>query len=358
MQKVGNAVHINVQLIEAATDAHLWAESYDRELQNIFGVEGEVAGAIAEALNAKLTGAEVKAVTARPTTNVAAYEAYLRAVATQANHWDYPASQEAAEDYAEAVRLDPQFALAWARMASVRSYLYFNGVDLARSSPAIIKDAADRARVLQPDLGEGWIAQGYYRYRVLRDFNGALKAFAKAGEKMPGNGDLFLARALIERRLGRFDAAEDSYKKALEKSPRDINILDSFASECLAPQRRFREAQAVFDRATGISPRDIATLAGKASAYQAEGRLAEAGQLAQIPADCEDDSVRLTQAQQFIYERKFAEAVTALLRDTTAPKSGEPLSSGRKCLLPLLGYAQQWFGRAAHAHATFARAVS
>src|SRR6476646_10759646 len=136
VQKAGNAVHINVQLIKAATDEHSWAESYDRELQNIFGVEAEVAGKIAEALDAKLSGAEEKALAVKPTSNVAAYEAYLHGRSIEATRFDIPGEQQVASDYARAVQLDPNFALAWARLAIVRSFLYFNTIDRETNSPA------------------------------------------------------------------------------------------------------------------------------------------------------------------------------------------------------------------------------
>jgi TolB-like protein len=116
VQKAGNQVHITVQLIKAATDAHLWAESYDRELENIFGVEGEVAGAIAEALRAKLTGSEKKALAAQPTQNPPAYAAYLRGLSIEQSQWSYAGWEKAAAAYMEAVQLDPGFALAWARL--------------------------------------------------------------------------------------------------------------------------------------------------------------------------------------------------------------------------------------------------
>src|SRR6266478_1716571 len=153
VQKIANAVHVNVQLIRAATDEHLWAESYNRTLDDVFGVEGEVASAIADQLNAKLSGAERKAVGEKPTQNAAAYDAYLRAVAID-NAQTLETTKRAADLYAEAVRLDPQFALAWARLAVARSQLYFNGVDLETNSAAAVKEAADRAISLQPELGE------------------------------------------------------------------------------------------------------------------------------------------------------------------------------------------------------------
>src|SRR5437660_1956612 len=126
VQKIANAVHINVQLIRAATDEHLWAESYNRKLDEVFGVEGEVASAIADQLNAKLSGTEQKAVTDKPTQNTAAYDAYLRGLTIEHNNYNYDAYIQAERNYQRAVELDPNFGLAWARMAILRSFLHFN----------------------------------------------------------------------------------------------------------------------------------------------------------------------------------------------------------------------------------------
>src|SRR5438094_2800388 len=120
VQKVSNAVHVNVQLIRAANDEHLWAESYNRKLDDIFAVEGEVAGAIADQLKTKLSGAEQKAVAEKPTQNAASYDAYLHAVAID-DAATLDITKQAAPLYAEAARLDPQFALAWARLSVARS---------------------------------------------------------------------------------------------------------------------------------------------------------------------------------------------------------------------------------------------
>jgi TolB-like protein len=176
VQKIANAVHVNVQLIRASTDEHLWAESYNRKLDDVFSVEGEVASAIAEQLNAKLTGAEAEAVTQKPTQNPAAYDAYLRGVAIEQSRTDDAAQEEAIANYSTAVRLDPKFALAWARLAVLRSLQYFDGYHLATNSPTSVKEAADQALSLQPQLGEAFVAQGVYRYRVLRDFRAALES--------------------------------------------------------------------------------------------------------------------------------------------------------------------------------------
>ncbi len=166
VQKIANAVHVNVQLIRVASDEHLWAESYNRNLDDVFAVEGEVAGTIAQQLNATLTGAEQKAVSDQPTQNTAAYDAYLRGLAIENNEYNYGAYERAAAAHAQAVQLDPKFALAWARLGVLRSFLYFNDVDRKTNTADAVKEAADRAMSLAPDAGESWVAQGAYRYRV------------------------------------------------------------------------------------------------------------------------------------------------------------------------------------------------
>src|ERR1700719_3699400 len=143
VQRAANAVHVNVQLIRASTDEHLWAESYNRKLDDVFGVEGEVASAIADQLNAKLSGTEQKAVTDKPTQNTAAYDAYLRGLSIEHNQYSYDAYQKAAHEYTEAIQLDPNFAFAWARLAVLRSFLFFNAVDANTNTAAAVKDAAD-----------------------------------------------------------------------------------------------------------------------------------------------------------------------------------------------------------------------
>src|ERR1700731_1840488 len=156
LRKIANAAHINAQLIRAATDEHLWAESYNRKLDDVFAVEGEVAKAIADQLEAELTGAEQRAVTAKPTQNAAAYDAYLRGQSLEHGEYSYDAVQQAAADYAKAVQLDPKFAIAWARLGVARSWLYFNGVDLEVNNADAVKEPADRAMAIAPEAGESW----------------------------------------------------------------------------------------------------------------------------------------------------------------------------------------------------------
>src|SRR6516165_1695639 len=208
VQKIANAVHVNVQLIRAATDEHLWAESYNRTLDDVFGVEGEVASAIADQMNAKLSGAEQKAVTEKLTQNSAAYDAYLRALSIEHNNYNYDAYVQAERGYQQAVQIDPNFALAWARLAIIRSFLYFNAIDLKKNNAIAVKDAADRAMALAPEAGESWVAQGAYRYRVERDFEGALAAYREAQKRLPNSALVFEYLGFVQRRVGRWAEAE------------------------------------------------------------------------------------------------------------------------------------------------------
>ena len=351
VQKVANAVHVNVQLIRAATDEHLWAESYNRTLNDVFGVEGEVASTIADQLNAKLTGAEQKAVAEKPTQNAAAYDAYLRAIALD-NAQTLEATKRVAGLYAEAVRLDPQFALAWARLAVARSQLYFNGLDLETNSSAAVKEAADRAISLQPELGEAWLAQGVYRYRVLRDFQGALRSYEEALRRLPNSAFVLEQMAHLERRLGQFDAAQKHYQAAAQLDPRNMGILLTFA-DTLQSVRRFDEALTILDRALEIAPGNEGALAAKAGILQTQDRLNEAAEvLAKGPANSQDEALTVARALQLYNERRFDEAIAQIQQNTPASVANDPRT------LTLLGYCQKFAGKDDDARATFTRAAA
>ena len=359
VQKIANAVHVNVQLIRAATDEHVWAESYNRTLNDVFGVEGEVATAIADQLNAKLTGTEQEAVAAKPTQNAAAYDAYLRGLSIEHNEYSTNAYVLAANDYAEAVRLDPNFALAWARLAALRSFLYFNRIEPNTNTAAAVKEAADRAMALAPQAGESWIAQGAYRYRVLRDFEAALAAYKEAQKRLPNNALVYEYMAYVQRRLGRWQDAEVNYKKAMELDPRDIQLLSSMGNEFYLYLRRYDEALAVINRALELSPDSESTRANKTNVLQAAGRFDEAAQeLARIPPNSTDDWVvgaRLTQA---LYERQYDALIQIAERKVNATPAGQPLGTFALIALVNSGYCHAWTGRPEEARRAFKRVLN
>ena len=351
VQKVANAVHVNVQLIRAANDEHLWAESYNRKLDDVFGVEGEVASAIADQLKTKLSGAEQKAVAEKPTQNAAAYDAYLHAIAVD-DAATLDITKQIVPLYAEAVRLDSQFALAWARLSVARSQLYFNGIDPQTNTGAAVKEEADRAIALQPELGEAWLAQGVYRYRVLRDFQGALQSYEEALRRLPNSAFVLEQMAHLERRLGQFDAAQKHYEAAAQLDPRNIGILSSVA-DTLQTVRRFDQAQAVFDRVLEISPGNEAALAAKAAIFQGQGGLKEADEvLAKAAANSQDESIAITRALQLYDERRFDDAIVYIQHNAPPSVANDPRT------MTLLADCQKFTGKNNEARDTFVRAVA
>jgi tetratricopeptide (TPR) repeat protein len=253
--------------------------------------------------------------------------------------------------YAEAVRLDPQFALAWARLAVARSQLYFNGVDLETNSGAAVKEAADRAISLQPELGEAWLAQGVYRYRVLRDFQGALQSYQEALRRLPHSAFVLEQMAHLERRLGQPDVAQKHYQRAAQLDPRNIGILLTLV-DTIQTVRRYDEARAVIDRVLEMSPGNEAALSAKATSLQGQGRLKEAAEvLAKAPANSKDEGVTVLRALQLYYERRFDEAIAQIQQNTPEEVANDPRT------MTLLGYCQKFADKDNDARATFTRAA-
>jgi TolB-like protein/Flp pilus assembly protein TadD len=357
VQKAGDAVHINVQLIHAATDAHLWAEVYNRKLDDIFAVEGEVAGAIAEALNAKLTGAEHDAVTKKPTENLAAYDAYLRGRALQTAGYDYTTTRKVLAAYAEAVRLDPKFALAWADLSASAAYLYFNNVDADKYTPQYVQHAMDTALQLQPELSEAQLAQAIYRYRIARDFAGAQKLFEALLQKSPNNKLALQYLGLVERRQGHWEQALAHLEQAAALDPRNAGLLTTIGGETLPNMRRYDEARVWLDRALAIAPNDALEIAYKASTYQCQGRLEEAARILDpIPQAGIDPTIAYFRAYQRLLERRFTVAIDELQPVLARPE--DQLNGFGPQLRFYLGVAQQNVGQTAQAQATFEHLIS
>src|SRR5258705_262218 len=197
VQKSGDAVRVNVQLIKAANDSHLWADTYDRKLTDIFAVESEVAKAIANQLQAQLSGHEQEVIAAKPTDNPEAYDAYLRGLAYSLKTTNTPAALLGAQKYLrEAVRLDPKFALSWALLSWVEA----DGYLTLTLQPTIAlceeaRQAADTALTLQPNLGEAVLAKGYYHYACLKDYDTAVHYFEQARQFLPNSSQIPESRA-------------------------------------------------------------------------------------------------------------------------------------------------------------------
>jgi TolB-like protein/Tfp pilus assembly protein PilF len=318
VQKVGNSVRINVQLIRAASDTHLWAEIYDRELVDIFSIQSEVTSAIAKQLQATLTADEQRVVAAKPTANTAAYEAYLRGLAAdRQTEYSRESIIRSRAYYQQAVQLDPNFAEAWRRLAQAISMYYSNEPDRGPADLAAMQQAAAAVARLKPDSADAWLAQGYYRYRGLRDRAGALQAFAKAAAREPNNADTLSAMAYVERRLGDMPQALAHVARAQAIDPGNPNLW-TIQGEFLAALRRFPEARAAFARALQMQPGDLVMLAKTAQTYQAEGDVAAAQRVLDgIPAASKDYSVQLARRQQ-AWLREQPELVVAQCAATLA----------------------------------------
>jgi TolB-like protein/class 3 adenylate cyclase/Flp pilus assembly protein TadD len=282
VQKVGDQVRVNVQLINAQTDSHLWAETYDRKLTDIFDVESDIAKGIAESLQAKLTGHEEQALALKPTNNSEAYDAYLRGLAFEAHsYFTYSSDlvRKAADSYERAVQLDPNFAIAWARLSRANANLYFGrGAETTSARRDAAKRALEYAQKLEPDLPETLFALGYYQYWVLRDYEAAETTFGRVSKMLPGSSEVSYALALVTRREGNWDESIAYLERALSVDPRNVPLLMDSAETC-AMSRKFPAALKLYDRALDITPNDPDAMGAKASVYQAQGDLQGAAKL-------------------------------------------------------------------------------
>src|SRR5256884_2387085 len=248
VQKRGDSVRVNVQLIKAASDAHLWAETYDRKLTSIFDVESEIAKRIAESLQAKLTGREDQALAVKPTDNPEAYDAYLRGRAFEARtSSSFDLLMKAIGFYERAVQLDPNFAFACARLSRVNAFLYFNRVDTASAARRdAAKRALENAQKLEPNSPETLLALGYYQYWVLLDYDSAKTTFGRVSKMLPGNSEVPTALGLIARRGGHWDQSIAYFEQALALDPRSVELLTQ-AAETYSMVRQFPAALKLYD---------------------------------------------------------------------------------------------------------------
>jgi TolB-like protein/Tfp pilus assembly protein PilF len=318
VQKAADQVHINVQLIRAATDEHLWADSYDRKLENIFSVEGEVATSVAEALKARLTGAEEQALEQKPTSSPQAYDAYLRGLAYALRPSYYERDTLAAvEHFREAVKLDPKFAVAWAWLAWVSALGYFNsaGNDVAALRETA-KDAVAKVTQLQPNLGEAFLAQGYFHYYCEQNYDAAIASFQKARQSVFKTSDALEALALVSRRKGEWQQSLEYFRQATEIDPLNISLLGWYGNTYVE-LREYASALKVYDQLLEISPDNADALVSKAEIYQCAANLSEAATLlSRMRYDPSSESF-VVQIWQRIYERRFADAI-AMARDAIA----------------------------------------
>ena len=358
VQKSGDAVRVNVQLIKAANDSHLWADTFDRKLTDIFSVESEVAKAVADQLRAKLTGQEEQVIAAKPTNNPEAHDAYLRGLAYTLKTVDTPANALAAQKYLkEAVRLDPKFALAWAQLSIVDSRNYRQqSLQPTVALREEARQAAETALTLQPNLGEAVLAKGSYDYFCLKDYDTAVRYFEQARQLLPNSSRIPESLAYVTRRRGQWDKSESYFNEAERLDPRNLHLLTQHAVTYFS-RRRFPEALRKLEQVLNITPDDVDALALKASIAQAEGDLPRAAALlAPLHPNADNPDALATQVYQAILERRPAPVIPRLKEILAKPDPALGFSNGQ--LRFFLGWAQEVAGDHAAAQESWRQARS
>jgi TolB-like protein/Tfp pilus assembly protein PilF len=257
VRRVGNRVRVNVQLIDANNDEHIWAEDYDRDLTDVFAIQTDLAQKIASTLQAKLSPNEKARLDGRPTQNPEAYLLFVQAH-DYANWFDMfsrDTSSKAVPLFEQAIKLDPNFALAYAGLSKVESWLYHNSDPVpARREKARLN--ANEALRLQPDLPEGHLALGFSYYYGDRDYERALAEFEIAKRDLPNEAQAYLAIGAIQRRQGKWAESTANLEKAATLDPKNTNILINLASSHIA-LRNFETAEKILDRLMAIAPRSL-----------------------------------------------------------------------------------------------------
>jgi TolB-like protein/Flp pilus assembly protein TadD len=356
VQKYGDAVRVNVQLIKATTDSHVWADTFDRKLTDIFLVESDIANAIADQLQVHLTGQEKQVIAAKPTDNPEAYDAYLRGLAYTLRTQNTPANYLGAQKYfREAVRLDPKFALAWALL----SYVDARGYHTTNLQPTAAlreeaRQAFETALALDLNLGEAWVAKGYYHYGCVNDFETAVRCYEQARKFLPNSSLIPQSLAFVARDQGQWERSESYFNEAEGLDPRNVSLLTRHAQFYIA-LRRFPEALHKLDQILEIVPNDIDALVEKAAIAQAEGDLPRAATLlAQVQPAAGDPTAWEQLAYQAILERRPAQIISRLKELLARPDPDAGYLNGE--LRFWLGWAQEVAGDQTAAHETWREA--
>ncbi len=361
VQRAGGDVRVNVQLIEAENDSHLWAETYDREVKNIFSVESEVAQNVADALRAKLLPAETARIANVPTKNPEAYDLFLKAEYFANQVYSATAkdpaetARNAAGLYEKAIGADSTFALAYARLSYLKARLYWYNTDPSQQAIDAATKAAERALELQPELPEAHLSMGYVHYWGRRDYDAALAEFEKARKTLPNNANILTAIAFVHRRQGKMEQGLDELQQSAALSPRD-NLLAREVGSTFCYMRRYAEAKSGYDRALALAPDDFETQVARVQMLQTSGDFDSASKaLATIPKDSDPSgSVSFARWQLALVRYQPDAAVAALEHAPAWVLNGWPSTREPVALLRAQALAQK--GEVGPARAAFLEA--
>src|SRR5436305_3935176 len=314
VRRSGNRVRVNVQLINANNDEHIWAEDYDRELTDVFAIQTDLAQKIASALQAKLSPNEKARLDRRPTRDSDAYLLYVQAHG-YANRPDRfrDTSLKADELFEQAIKLDRNFAAAYAGLSMVESWLYHESEPIPAHREKARLNAEESLR-LQPNLPEGHLALGFSYYYGDRDYERALSEFEIAKRGLPNEADAYSAIAAIQRRQGKWAESTANFEKAVSLDPKNANVLFNLGLNYMA-QRHFETADKIFDRAIAADPQAFASRGMKSAlaiAWKGDVGFVEK-QLSLVPGEFDPDGlVTAARVGILMLQRKFADALKLL----------------------------------------------
>jgi len=259
VQRAANKIRVNAQLVDARNNAHVWAQSYDRDLADVFAIQSEIAKAIADQLQAKLLPSEKAAIEKRPTSDILAYDLYTSAKELVGNLTDPNTTQQklvrAIALLQEAVMRDPQFVTAWCLLSRFQARMYTAGYDHTAERLKQAYAAIEAVSQHEPDAGEVHLALANYYYESMRDYGRASSELALAREKLPNDAEVFELNGYVQRRRGRWEEATRSLERAVELDPRNVHILEQLALT-YQPQRRYENQARIYDRVLALAPDD------------------------------------------------------------------------------------------------------
>ena len=313
VRRIGNRVRVNVQLINAENDEHIWAEDYDRDLTDVFAIQTDLAQKIANELRAKLSPSEKQQIERKPTENGEAYLAFVQAHNQQNAFEDFEKLKQGEQLYERAIRLDPNFALAFARYSQLESWIV-HSFDSTRERREKARALAEQALQLQPDLPEAHLAMGFSLYYGDNDFEAALKEFEIAQRGLPNEAEGYLALGAIQRRLGKWSESIASLEKAASLNPKDSWVLQNLAFN-YQMMRDFDAANKTIDRGLQINPTGVGLWETKSKLAIAEkgdfGVAEKAFQTVKSMPMSNEEKLRIAggRADVFLLERKYKEGL-------------------------------------------------
>jgi len=263
VQRAAGKVRVIAELIDTRNDAHLWAQTYDRDLADVFAIQSDIAKSIADQLKARLSPAEKVAITTPPTSDVTAYDLFIRAQGLAADMTNQIPAKEnfpkAIELLEQAITRDPKFIRARCLLSRIHGQIYFSGFDHTSERLALVKSAAESALELDSNSGEAHLAMADYYYHGFRNYKDGLKELALARQTLPNNSQIYEWSAYIGRRQGNWEEATRNFERAFELDPRNFQIIQQLALTYQA-QHRYQDQLNAYDRSLTIVPDDLNTL--------------------------------------------------------------------------------------------------